>query len=122
MKKMESRYAGKCRACGVRFPAGTLIEYDRRGARGRKAAHVDCANPGSTPPVALEEGSPGHGPGCFGECDGEYDCTLIASANHYGSTEWNNRPTIEIRTSTGTYYQRAGGRCEDAPCCGCCTF
>ena len=97
MKKMESRFSGKCRACGVRFPAGTLIEYDRTGARGRKAAHVDCANPGGTLPVALEEG--------YGD---------------YGSAAWNNRPTIEIRTSGGTFYQRAGGRCEDAPCCGCC--
>ena len=25
--------------------------------------------------------------------------------------------------STGTrLYQNSGGRCEDAPCCGCCTF
>ncbi len=29
---------------------------------------------------------------------------------------------MEIRTASGTFYQREGGRCEDAPCCGCCTF
>ncbi len=98
MKKMESKYAGKCRACGVRFPAGTLIEYDRRGARGRKAQHLDCENPQNGAADAIED---------YGD---------------YGSAAWNNRPTVEIRTSGGTFYQRAGGRCEDAPCCGCCTF
>ena len=33
-----------------------------------------------------------------------------------------DRPIIEITTASGTFYQRSGGRCEDAPCCGCCTF
>jgi hypothetical protein len=117
MKKMESKYAGKCRACGVRFPAGTLIEYDRRGARGRKAQHVDCENPLSGPPLALEEGAPGHGPGCYGECDGLYDCSAPAPAPASYQTV-----SYEVRTSGGTFYQNRGGRCEDAPCCGCCTF
>ena len=27
-----------------------------------------------------------------------------------------------ITTSGGTFYQNSRGRCEDAPCCGCCTF
>lgn len=119
MKRMESKYAGTCRACSGNFPAGTLIDYDRSGARGRKAQHVDCAA------VPVEEGAPGHGPGCYGECDGLYDCSAPAGDTGYGefgSTKWNNRPTHEIRTSGGTFYQRAGGRCEDAPCCGCCTF
>ena len=30
--------------------------------------------------------------------------------------------SYEVRTSGGTFYQNRGGRCEDAPCCGCCTF
>ncbi len=29
---------------------------------------------------------------------------------------------IETRTSGGTFIRNARGRCEDAPCCGCCTF
>lgn len=29
---------------------------------------------------------------------------------------------VEIRTSGGTFYRNARGRCEDAPCCGCCTI
>jgi hypothetical protein len=96
MKRMNSKYAGKCGECGQRFPAGTLIDYDRNAPKGLKAFHADC-----------NDASAGTAEAPYGE---------------FGSTEWNNRPTHEIRTSEGTYYQRAGGRCEDAPCCGCCTF
>ena len=116
MKRMESKYAGKCRACNVRFPAGTVIDYDRSGARGRKAQHADCDSPLSGPPVALEEGAPGHGPGCYGECDGLYDCSAPAIESSRATVSY------EVRTSGGTFYQNRSGRCEDAPCCGCCTF
>jgi hypothetical protein len=27
-----------------------------------------------------------------------------------------------IQTSGGTFYRNRAGRCEDAPCCGCCTI
>lgn len=27
-----------------------------------------------------------------------------------------------IRTSGGTFYRNKAGRCEDAPCCGCCNI
>ena len=27
-----------------------------------------------------------------------------------------------FRTSGGTFYRNKKGRCEDAPCCGCCTI
>jgi hypothetical protein len=34
----------------------------------------------------------------------------------------NGRGITEIRTSSGWVgYRNANGRCEDAPCCGCCT-
>jgi hypothetical protein len=86
MKRMESKFSGTCGACSVRFPRGTLIDYDRSAPRGRKASHADCNDPGT----------------------------------HVSHAEAN--PMIEIRTSGGTFYQRANGRCEDAPCCGCCTM
>lgn len=34
----------------------------------------------------------------------------------------DENPVVESTTASGTFYQRSGGRCEDAPCCGCCTF
>jgi hypothetical protein len=27
-----------------------------------------------------------------------------------------------FKTSGGTFYRNRSGRCEDAPCCGCCTI
>ena len=27
-----------------------------------------------------------------------------------------------FQTSGGTFYRNRAGRCEDAPCCGCCTI
>jgi len=27
-----------------------------------------------------------------------------------------------VETSGGTFYRNRNGRCEDAPCCGCCTI
>ena len=36
----------------------------------------------------------------------------------------NNAPSVSVTyfPSTGnTVYTNRGGRCEDAPCCGCCT-
>jgi hypothetical protein len=41
-------------------------------------------------------------------------------ASHSHSS--NNRyVSYEIRTSGGTSYRNYNGRCEDAPCCGCCS-
>ncbi len=31
------------------------------------------------------------------------------------------RRMVGWRTSGGTFYTNANGRCEDAPCCGCCS-
>ena len=28
----------------------------------------------------------------------------------------------EIRIGTQTFYRNSRGKCEDAPCCGCCTI
>lgn len=41
----------------------------------------------------------------------------------------NRRPVLvtarvsdTFETSGGTFYRNRNGRCEDAPCCGCCTI
>jgi hypothetical protein len=100
MKRMNSKYAGKCGECGKPFPKGALIDYDRNAPKGLKAFHADCG--------AIDDVLTRH----------ESERQL----SDYGSPDWNDRPIIEIRTASGTFTQRSGGRCEDAPCCGCCTF
>lgn len=35
----------------------------------------------------------------------------------------NSRYVSDVfETSCGTFYRNKNGRCEDAPCCGCCTI
>ena len=111
---LASKYAGTCSDCGSRFPAGTLIEYDRRAPRGRKAKHADCNNP----EIVFER------------------ATIRASESDDSPAAWNEREakglghprrrartvSYEVTTSGGTFYRNRAGRCEDAPCCGCCTF
>jgi hypothetical protein len=75
-----------------------LIDYDRSGARGRKAQHVDCENPQT------------------GAAD------AISGDFYADSASAGRGVSYEIRTSGGTFYRNRNGVCEDAPCCGCCTF
>ena len=97
MARMKAKYPGTCRACGDRFRAGADIVYEKRAPRGRKTAHTACANTDIVSVSSLDfEAARGVGNG-----GGE---------------------VYEITTSGGTFYRNRGGICEDAPCCGCCTF
>lgn len=99
MKRMNAKYAGTCGDCGKRFPAGARIDYDRNAPRGIKTFHADCGED-------------------YGEDVGN---AAEAELARFETSEPSHH-VMEITTASGTYYQRAGGRCEDAPCCGCCTF
>lgn len=90
--KITARYAGKCRACRGTFPAGTEIEW----AKGAGARHLGCA---------------GHKLPAGG--------TAAEAARGVGN---GGAEVYEVRTSGGTFYRNREGLCEDAPCCGCCTF
>lgn len=92
---MKARFSSKCPGCGERIAAGSQIS--KRGAR------YVCAN--CAAPSAF-----GHAPGCDGGCDG--GCGEPPAPED----------VITIRTSGGEFYRNARGRCEDAPCCGCCTI
>lgn len=39
-----------------------------------------------------------------------------------GTPEEGRYISDTFRTSGGTFYRNRNGRCEDAPCCGCCTI
>jgi len=41
---------------------------------------------------------------------------------HLSCADAKSSQVLEFRTSGGTYYLNRSGRCEDAPCCGCCTI
>lgn len=92
MKTMTAKYAGKCRACGEPINPGDPINFYGKG----HAEHCDCEDPGN--PAHLHP-------------DDSSDDRRLA----------RNGLTV-IRTSGGTFTQNSRGRCEDAPCCGCCTY
>jgi hypothetical protein len=41
---------------------------------------------------------------------------------HLSCTAESGAGVHTFRTSGGTFYRNKRGRCEDAPCCGCCTI
>lgn len=94
---LRAKYAGTCRRCGDSFPPGTKIRY----GRGR-AYHLaaDC-------PAGRTAGEPGR------QAD-RADCDTTPGATSAVS---------DVFVIGGAeYYRNKRGRCEDAPCCGCCSI
>lgn len=89
---MSNRYPGRCAQCDIMVPA-------RAGTLSKGAGRTwlvycpDCAAGAESPGAEAARISRGN-------------------ATSYG-----------VVTSTGWVgYRNRAGRCEDAPCCGCCTF
>jgi hypothetical protein len=49
-------------------------------------------------------------------------CAGVSSDFYADSDSAARGVSYEVRTSGGTFYRNYNGRCEDAPCCGCCTI
>lgn len=99
MKTMISKFNGTCRDCGARVSRGAEIVYHGRGAG------ITCA-----------------------ACAGQDASTEDERANLEPGTLASDRRLARqgltvVRFSSGESMTRnSRGRCEDAPCCGCCTF
>jgi hypothetical protein len=111
---MQLRYADTCKVCGARIAVGETAYWDA-GARTVTCHAMDC-------------------------CDADG-----LTANQPLTGPWDNRTDLRVRAdhrigaaaaaaaataprviatsfnSGATVYQNARGRCEDAPCCGCCS-
>jgi hypothetical protein len=104
---MELRYAGTCKVCGKRVPAGETAYYDSV-ARTVTCYDIDCCDADG-----LTTNKPLTGP-----WDKRTD--IRERTDHrFGSAA----PRVIATTfnSGATVYQNARGRCIDAPCCGCCS-
>jgi hypothetical protein len=44
------------------------------------------------------------------------------TVRHLACADAGESAVSVLETSSGTYIQNRRGRCEDAPCCGCCTY
>jgi hypothetical protein len=97
MATMQARYPGKCARTGRPIVPGDTIDYDRRTKRctliAARASEIDETGP---------------------DDDNESAGRIAPDTGRYISHTF--------RTSGGTFYRNKRGRCEDAPCCGCCTI
>lgn len=97
---MRARYATGCRGCGGTIKVGA--EIVRSGGRW---VHAGCG----TGARAWKSG--------YGSRLHSGSASEAAKGVGEGGSE-----VYEVRTSGGTFYRNRKGICEDAPCCGCCTF
>lgn len=98
MKTMIAKYPGTCAECDGRIKPGDKINYYGRG----HVEHVGCCV--GLQPIDEDEAA-GLEPGTLAN-----DRRLA------------KRGLSVIRFSSGEVMtQNSRGRCEDAPCCGCCT-
>lgn len=98
MKTMTAKYPGTCTACGEPIQRGDTINFSGRG----QAAHYDCDCPHTAPG---EDESAGLEPGTLAN-----DRRLSRSGL-----------SVARFSSGAVMTQNSRGRCEDAPCCGCCS-
>lgn len=103
---MTARFPGKCKACGEKINRGDSINFFGRG----HVEHADCAEEESDTRTWVE-GDEHEGDESFPPSRAE-----LASDRRLA-----RQGLTVIRTSGGTFTQNSKGRCEDAPCCGCCT-
>ena len=92
---IKARFRSACGSCGKPINAGESCEW----VRGSAARHVDC-----------------HAAQNADDADGASLARVRPSGNRprYGSRYTRFSSGAEVFTN-------ARGRCEDAPCCGCCS-
>jgi hypothetical protein len=98
MKTMVAKYPGVCRACGESIRPGDTIKFFGRG----HAEHLDCGCPHTVP--------------------GEDERAGLEAGTLASDRRAARSGVSVVRFSSGAVvYRNARGRCEDAPCCGCCS-
>ncbi len=95
-RTIRLKYASRCADCGTHLPAGTRARWYRRGVVYGLTCH-DKTTPGDAARTAYESG----------------DRTPGAIASHYDRRG--------VYSGDGRLLGTTGPRCEDAPCCGCCS-
>jgi hypothetical protein len=91
-----ARHPGTCKRCGHNFEAGTRIRFGGRGRTYHLKAECNASADVTAAPVADGDENPAR-----------YSASTVADVYTIGGRE---------------YYRNKRGRCEDAPCCGCCTI
>jgi hypothetical protein len=107
---MQLRYAGTCKVCGASIAAGETAYWDSV-AKTVTCEAIDCCEADG-----LTTNEPLTGP-----WDKRTDLRVRAD-KRIGAAAPTPPRVITTRFNSGAIvYQNARGRCEDAPCCGCCS-
>ena len=108
MKTMQARFPGRCSRTGAPIRPGDTIVYVGKGR-----AYLSDLLPAVDPDLALAE-----------SIDPELaqsDPEAAAAAGRYLRQSMARSISSLWRGADGReYYRNRAGRCEDAPCCGCC--
>ena len=100
MKK--NRYKARCASCGVVVQSGRGYLHSYQSGR-RKRFYVTC----NACQHEME-------PDCYTGNDDDHAAAMHAVRNIPG--------TLYIPSTGFVGFRNPAGRCEDAPCCGCCTY
>ena len=103
-KPMQARYAGHCASTGRPIAPGDRIIYDTKTRR----AYLD-EPPDDAPGSALAR-----------DIDPTLDPDTAASVGLYMTQAARRYRSDIFRVNGREYYRNKAGRCDDAPCCGCC--
>lgn len=109
MKTMTARYPGKCARTGAPIRPGDLIVYVGRGK-----AYLSDLIPAVDPDLSLAR-----------SIDPELadaDPDAAAHAGRYLRQSLESGVSHVWNSSGREFYRNRRGRCEDAPCCGCCNI
>lgn len=102
---MALRYAGRCKVCGSSVAAGDRGFYDA-DAKTVTCERIECAKADGLTTVK-------HPTGPWDK----WESHDVLAESRIGAPA----PADPFaKTRSRGYYGRDAGRCEDAPCCGCC--
>ena len=107
MKTMTARYPGKCSRTGAPIRPGDRIVYVGRGR-----AYLSDLIPAVDPDLSLAR-----------SIDPELadtDPDAAAHAGRYLRQSLESGVSHVWNSGGREFYRNRRGRCEDAPCCGCC--
>ncbi|ASZ75514.1 hypothetical protein KIW74_gp14 [Mycobacterium phage Kimona] len=110
---MNLHFAGMCKMCGNEIRAGQRAYWDARN-RNITCTQIECAKADGLTKQEWK-GSP---------VSGQF-VDVLAETRIGPAAVPNYRPAPRVHTvrlnSGAVLSVNANGRCEDAPCCGCCT-
>ena len=100
---ITAKFPSKCANCGAKITPGTSIEWTRGS---KTVTHTNCPGDGYRPTMDADN--------AIAQAEDFEHVTTTRRQYVYGSNY--------ARFSSGAeVYTNRRGRCEDAPCCGCCS-